>query len=417
MYGNGWKNNNDGTFTATSVRNSFSPLDLYLMGMIPKEQVPPILLIDNPAIDKTQLPQLGATVSGTAKTVTIDDIIAAEGARIPDSTTAQKRFDVGFVLLTRPGDSATAATQAIETLRKAWAGRFAELSQGRGSVANIPASLEITVDSPADGATITGPDVTVSGTVINSSGAETGVTVNGMPATVNGSRFIANHVPLQSGVNSLTVTATDANGLITTVTRTVTSLAGTYLRISSNIEAGTTPLDISLRVDGSFTPANTQINIQGPSSVPLQASTRPNEYTARLTIEGTYTITATTQGPDNQTYTASTTITVLNKTQLETLLQGKWGGMKTALIEKNVEAVVTHLVSEAQSDYRAGFSTYIDKLPLLAQDMNPIELVYVSENRAKARMFRTENIKGTPITIGYPIYYIKEGGVWKLTSF
>lgn len=213
MYGNGWKDNGNSTFTSTSVMSGYSQLDLYLMGMIPKEQVPPMLLIDNPAIDYTKLPHLGDTITGTARTVTIDDIIAAEGERIPNSTTSQKKFNVGFVLLSKPGENTTAAAQAIETLRKAWAGRFAELTNGVGGIANVPASLDVVIDSPANGATITGPDVTVSGTIINTTGAETGVVVNGMPATVNGSRFIVNHVPLQLGSNSLSITATDVNGL------------------------------------------------------------------------------------------------------------------------------------------------------------------------------------------------------------
>lgn len=53
--------NGDGTFASTATRNSYSPLDLYLMGIIPKEQVPPMLLIDNQAIDKTKMPNLGDT--------------------------------------------------------------------------------------------------------------------------------------------------------------------------------------------------------------------------------------------------------------------------------------------------------------------------------------------------------------------
>jgi hypothetical protein len=93
MYGNGWKDNGNGTFTSTAKQSGYSPLDLYLMGMIPKEQVPPMLLIDNPAIDKTQLPHLGDTISGTAKTVTIDDIIADEGACVPDAASSQKKFN------------------------------------------------------------------------------------------------------------------------------------------------------------------------------------------------------------------------------------------------------------------------------------------------------------------------------------
>ncbi|MDA8414679.1 MAG: fibronectin type III domain-containing protein, partial [Desulfobacteraceae bacterium] len=128
MYGNGWNNNGDGTFTSTTVQNSYSPLDLYLMGMIPKEQVPPMLLIDNPAMDPSQLPLLGATVSGAATTVSIGDIVAAEGERIPNSTTSQKQFNVGYILLVRHGDSMGQATQALDVVRKSFAGRYAELT-------------------------------------------------------------------------------------------------------------------------------------------------------------------------------------------------------------------------------------------------------------------------------------------------
>ena len=249
MYGNGWKNNGDGTFTSTSVTSGYSPLDLYLMGMIPKEQVPPMLLIDNPAIDKTRLPQLGVTITGAAKTVTIDDIITAEGARVPDSTTSQKKFNVGFVLLTRAGDNTTAAAQAIEILRKAWAGKFAELTNNIGGVNGVTPSLTVTIDSPPDNATITGPDVSVTASIINSSGAETGVTVNGIAATVTGSRFIVNHVPLQLGANTITVTAMDVNGLTATATRSVTDQTGHYIRIVPNTDSGTAPLKISIHLD------------------------------------------------------------------------------------------------------------------------------------------------------------------------
>ena len=80
--------------------------------------------------------------------------------------------------------------------------------------------------------------MTFSGTVINTSGAETGITVNGIPATITGNHFIANHVSLAEGANSIEVKATDANGLTTTSTRSVTASPGNYIRISSNIESG-----------------------------------------------------------------------------------------------------------------------------------------------------------------------------------
>ena len=62
-------------------------------------------------------------------------------------------------------------------------------------------------DVPYAEATVVGPDVTVSGTVINTTGRETGVVVNGYPATISGSRFKAVRIPLQEGGNTILATA------------------------------------------------------------------------------------------------------------------------------------------------------------------------------------------------------------------
>lgn len=414
MYGNGWKDNGNGTFTSVSKQSAFSPLDLYLMGMIPKEQVPPMLLIDNPSIDKMQLPQLGATVTGTAKTVTIDDIIAAEGARVPDSTTAQKLFNVGFVLLTRAGDSATAATQAIETLRKAWAGRFAELTQGKGGVSNVAASLEIAVDSPTDGATITGPDVTVNGSVINSTGAETGVVVNGMPATVNGSRFIANHVPLQIGSNTITVAATDASGLTSATAWCVTAQAGNYIRITSNIDSGTGPMDISLRLDGSFNITNPTMTTSGPVPVTLTVGASSSEFTAKLTVEGTYTITASAVGPDGQIYSDTVTITVTPRYLLENLLEAKWEGMKQKISTGDIQGAGTYFPQASREMFLSIFGdTTIDSVSRL-NDVSAVKIYTLSDYYAQGGLIRQDEDG----EFSYPITFSRdEVGLWRIYNF
>jgi hypothetical protein len=84
---------------------------------------------------------------------------------------------------------------------------------------------------------------------------------------------------------------------------------------------------------------------------------------------------------------------------------------------KDLEGALSYLVSPIQNGYRAGLSGYLDKLPSLAQDMSPIEFVYATENRAKVRLFREETIKGQKMVIGYPVYYTRENGIWKLLNF
>lgn len=414
MYGNGWKNNGDGTFTSTSARSGFSSLDLYLMGMIDKSQVPPMLLIDNPAIDKSKQPHQGDVITGTARTVTIDDIIAAEGPRIPDTTTAQKQFKIGYVLLTRAGVNPGNAPQAIEVLRKAFPGKLLELTQGKGSIGGILPSLEILIGTPSDNTTVTGPDVTVSGAVLNTTGAETGVTVNGIVATVNGSRFIANHVPLQLGSNTFTITATDANGLTATTTRTVTAQQGHYIRIRSNIESGTAPLEASLRIESSFVVNYPPITTSGTATMEWLPWTSQTEFGVRISSEGMLAITVSAVGPDGQTYSDTVTITAVNRAKLEGLLKGKWEGMKTAIIGGNVDAALTYFVSAIQDRYRGIFFDPTRNIAARLSEINRIEVASVEGVAAQAVAIRLES-SGEH---AYPLNFVRDvDGVWKILGF
>lgn len=415
LYGSNWQANPDGTFTATNIRNSYSPLDLYLMGIIPKEQVPPMLLIDNPSIDKTKLPKLGDTITGTAKTITINDIIAAEGERIPTVADSPKTFSIGYILLKRPGDNTSKIAETVELLRKGFAGRFTELTQSKGSISGISPEVALQIDTPIEGATITGPDVTVTGRVINTTGStETGVTINGIPATVTGNHFIANHVPLQDGANTITVTATDANGLTTTTTRTVTAQAGNYLRIYPNIDSGTGSLEVSLRLDSSFTIANPTISIVGPATVTTIAGDNPDEYTAKFTADGAYTITARAEDADGQTYSDSITVTVVSRAQLDSLLKTKWEGMKAAVSVGNVEGALKYFVPGIQDRFRALFADPDIAINDRLNEVSRVELFTATERVVQAGAIRMESDG----EYAYPVNFVKdENGIWKIMGF
>jgi Tol biopolymer transport system component/flagellar hook assembly protein FlgD/fibronectin type 3 domain-containing protein len=133
-YGSRWRDNGNGTFTAQETRTYYSPLDLYVMGMIGKEQVPPLLLIENPALDPAKLPEIGATISGTARTVTIDEIIAATGERLPRPDQAQKQFKIAFIYATAPGTFSDRDLPALENIRNGFLTRYSILTDGQGLV-------------------------------------------------------------------------------------------------------------------------------------------------------------------------------------------------------------------------------------------------------------------------------------------
>ncbi len=135
LYGSDWTANGDGTYTATAVRKRFSALDLYLMGLLPASAVSPLTLLVNPAIDATEIPRLGDTIAATPQTVTIDQLIAAEGARSPDFQASQKEFRIGVIYLYDPAQGLYTEDLALaRDLKSFWRQSFFRETRGRAVV-------------------------------------------------------------------------------------------------------------------------------------------------------------------------------------------------------------------------------------------------------------------------------------------
>lgn len=134
MGGSRWRDNGDGTFTAMDVRYGYNPVDLYLAGFLPANQVPDLFFIRNPEGDPNAYwPQVGDQTTGNRVDVTIDQIIEANGPRVPAYADAQRDFRAAFILITPTGYEAPANVVAeISDLQKAYATRFSVLTRGLG---------------------------------------------------------------------------------------------------------------------------------------------------------------------------------------------------------------------------------------------------------------------------------------------
>lgn len=89
------QSNPDGSFRLADAHGSkqFAPLDLYLMGLIPPEEVPPVHMLTNPDFS-----DLENVTSQEVKTFTIQEIMnIAGGPREPAYPDAQRDFNVGFI--------------------------------------------------------------------------------------------------------------------------------------------------------------------------------------------------------------------------------------------------------------------------------------------------------------------------------
>jgi hypothetical protein len=84
----------NGTYRVTSRAGTkeFSDFDLYLMGIIPASQVAPGVVLEGTMCTDCMM-------AGT--TITVQDIIAIHGPRLPDSSTSKKSFRIGTVVISR----------------------------------------------------------------------------------------------------------------------------------------------------------------------------------------------------------------------------------------------------------------------------------------------------------------------------
>jgi uncharacterized protein (TIGR03437 family) len=126
-------------FVTAATVEAYSPLDRYLMGLIPKEQVPDTFYVTDSTQSATRSPQVGVAFNGTRRNVNIDEVIAAVGRRTPDHTVSQKRFRFAFVLVTRDGQEPTPdQVEQVERYRREFETYF---NQAAGGLAWAETSL------------------------------------------------------------------------------------------------------------------------------------------------------------------------------------------------------------------------------------------------------------------------------------
>ena len=105
MGGSFWLEHGQGRFTRNGNNPSggFSWLDLYAMGLADAEEVPDMFIVRNLQFDAD--PNEVGYYTGEKETVTINQIVAAEGPRVPGTAHSQKVFNAGFVYLLEPGQT------------------------------------------------------------------------------------------------------------------------------------------------------------------------------------------------------------------------------------------------------------------------------------------------------------------------
>jgi len=143
MGGGVWQDNSDGTFTQLDddyyvPATGYSYLDLYLMGLISPAEVPDFFLLKN-------LVPVGKDANGhrifkaDRMEVTIQDVIAVEGPRLPDVDHSQRKFNTGIVLMVEHGHNPSPELlQRANDIGKRWIDYWQTTTGHRASMTVSP---------------------------------------------------------------------------------------------------------------------------------------------------------------------------------------------------------------------------------------------------------------------------------------
>ena len=143
-----------GSFTIAGVTDNvrpYSPIELYLAGFIPREEVPDLWVAEDEEWLRDEEGRIVHADNGhpmftasQVRTYTIEDIIAEHGPRVPDSSQAQRDFRAAVILLVDQKHPAT--REALETLSddvfwfshagedELYRYNFYEATSGRGTI-------------------------------------------------------------------------------------------------------------------------------------------------------------------------------------------------------------------------------------------------------------------------------------------
>ena len=150
LEGGNWEFVSGSTFTTPTQIDFFCDVDEYTFGLRTPEEVTDMFFVSSPTNNLPQnrdngTPVQGANATGTAVTVTIEDVIANEGPRTPTFENENKDLRQAFMLLHLNGAPPTQQElDQIANFRRAWEDYFELSCDGRFSV-NTRLSLELPV--------------------------------------------------------------------------------------------------------------------------------------------------------------------------------------------------------------------------------------------------------------------------------
>lgn len=287
--------------------------------------------------------------------------------------------------------------------------------------------LDVKVLSPADQSAIDRARTIIEGSLYNTYG-ETGVTVKGAGingdftdlAQVSGTVF-AGIVQLQPGINTITATVTDACGYQAQDTITVNTakveepVRLTVLPSSGILSAVTGAFKVTLEAEANLANpiANYSWDLNGDGAPEMEGKDL-SKITANYENIGLNLPAVTITDALGNKYTERAVVNVFSRDDMDTLLKGKWEGMRGGLVSGDIDKVISFFETNSQDTYREQFSALKPVLNSIGSEMGQITLGKIEDDSAEYELITTRN----GATYSFHLLFVKDkDGLWKIKRF
>lgn len=280
-------------------------------------------------------------------------------------------------------------------------------------------SLAVIVTYPAGGATVNGPTTEIAGTFTGP--IDTGITVNGVVAYTDGGNFLASGVPLQSGSNTINVTATTITGNTANTSLSLTQGSASPSAVTLNVARPTsyapfllsfTPVVGTLPGGGSVTTLSIDYNGDGIDDVTNPAPGAPLTYLA--TVPNLYAARLTVVDSNHVTYIAYIHYLVEDFRRQSGMLCDVYGYLKERLIAQDTTGALTAIDPNAQDEFQPMFSNNAGTLPAYAANLGNIVDGYLTGRTGTFIIVR----QNADLTLsGYHVEFSQGAdGTWRISG-
>lgn len=347
----------------------------------------------------------------------------ADGASVatPSISLTGSLDEAATILLTGEGVSATAQGTSFSfpiTLKTGTNAFTISATDAAGNVSSttvrvtLASGVQVTVTSPLDGATVPSGRLAVTGTFDGP--ANTGISVNGVAASLFGNRFVA-VIAVNEGPHAITVTGRAQGGASNSVALGVTAGAPRPVELDIAPSSGIAPFAVTVRVPTipDRISARTQIDFDGDGVVDETLYGFETSASYTYTTPGIYNATITLNDYAGGYYTWAIPVVVQDLDALDLKLRGILSGMFDRLRARDIDGALAAWTADGAERYRPIFESMAGDLPAVVDKLGRIAGGSLTTNLAEYVI-----IRDGPAGKQAFLAYLMRGadGVWRITQ-